>query len=184
MVKQGAADRHAEAQAIAFVDLSGYTELTAEAGDELAAEFATSLQALAESACRAHRGRVVKLLGDGVMLRYPSIADAVRSVGGLMGAIGEAGLPDAHAGIAAGPLVVRDGDVYGHTVNLAARIAGQAQAGEILVSRDLIGRLDDAGIRWVDAGEARLKGLPAPAPLARIVSTTDPGTDRERRSAY
>ena len=173
LVKQGAADRHAEAQAIAFVDLSGYTELTAEAGDELAAEYASSLQALAESSCRAHRGRVVKLLGDGVMLRYPSIAEAVRSVGGLMAAIVEAELPGAHAGIAAGQLVVRDGDVYGNTVNLAARIAGQAQAGEILVDRDLTGRLDNVGIRWVDVGEVRLKGLAAPVSLARIVPTID-----------
>lgn len=173
LVKQGDSERHGEAQAIAFVDLSGYTELTAEAGDERAAEFASTLQALAKSSSRAHRGRVVKLLGDGVMLRYPSIVDAVRSVGGLMAAIGEAGLPRAHAGIAAGPLVVRDGDVYGHTVNLASRIAGQAQAGEILVDRDLTVRLEDVGIRWADAGEARLKGLHAPVPLARIVRTMD-----------
>jgi adenylate cyclase len=107
MVEEGIAKRPAEAQAIAFVDLSGYTELTVEAGDERAAFFATALQALAESAARAHRGRVVKLLGDGVMLRYSSITDAVRSVRGLMAAIGAAGLPPAHAVIAAGPLVVR-----------------------------------------------------------------------------
>ncbi len=173
LITQGKAERRKEAQAIAFVDLSGYTELTVEAGDERAAQFATSLQALAEGAARAHRGRVVKLLGDGVMLRYPSVRDAVRSVGGLMAAIGEAELPSAHAGIAAGPLVILDGDVYGHTVNLAARIAGQAQPGEILVGRDLTGRLDDAGIRWVDAGEAALKGLGVPVRLARIDLTID-----------
>ena len=173
MVEQGIAERPAEAQAIAFVDLSSYTELTVEAGDERAAQFATSLQTLAESSARAYRGRVVKLLGDGVMLRYPSIRDAVRSVRGLMTAIGEAELPAAHAGIAAGPLVVRDGDVYGHTVNLAARIAGRAQPGEILVGRDLAGPLDEAGIRWEDAGEAGLKGLGAPVQLARIDLTID-----------
>src|SRR3954453_6414698 len=153
MVRQGIAERPTMAEAIAFVDLSGYTELTVEAGDERAAQFATTLQALAEEAARSHRGRVVKLLGDGVMLRFPSITDAVRSVQALMTAVEAAGLPPAHAGIAAGPLVARDGDVYGHTVKLAARIAGQAQAGEILTSADAIQRLDVAGIRSVDAGE-------------------------------
>ena len=88
-----------------------------------------------------------------------------------MTAVEGAGLPPAHAGIAAGPLVVRDGDVYGHTVNLAARIAGQAQAGEILTSADAMQRLDEAGIRSVDAGEAALKGIGAPVRLLRIDST-------------
>jgi adenylate cyclase len=173
IVEQGVAKRPAEAQAIAFVDLSGYTELTVEAGDERAAQFATSLQVLAESAARAHGGRVVKLLGDGVMLRYRSVRDAVDSVRELMAAIGAAGLPAAHAGIAAGPLVIRDGDVYGHTVNLAARIASQAQAGELLVGDDVTARLDEAGIRWEDAGEAHLKGIGDPVRLARVELTTD-----------
>ena len=107
--------------AIAFVDLSGYTELTVEAGDERAATFATRLQVLAESAARAHRGRVVKLLGDGVMIRFATAVEAVRSLQALMVEIVESGLPAGHAGIAAGPVVLRDGDAYGHTVNLAAR---------------------------------------------------------------
>ena len=65
--------------------------------------------------------------------------------------------------------MLRDGDVYGHTVNLATRIAGQAGAGELLVAATLTERLDDAGISWVDAGELRLKGvLVEPVRLARI----------------
>ena len=167
LVRSGHVERR-EPPAIAFVDLSDYTALTVEAGDERAARFATTLQTLAESAARAHHGRVVKLLGDGVMLRYPSALDAVRSVLDLMAAVVDAGLPAAHAGIAAGPLVVRDGDVYGHTVNLAARIAGHAGAGELLVASAVTARLDPAGIGWVDAGEARLKGLAEPVRLARI----------------
>ena len=167
LVRSGHVERR-EPPAIAFVDLSDYTALTVEAGDERAARFATTLQTLAESAARAHRGRVVKLLGDGVMLRYPSALDAVQSVLDLMAAVVDAGLPAAHAGIAAGPLVVRDGDVYGHTVNLAARIAGYAGAGELLVASAVTGHLDPAGIGWVDAGEARLKGLAEPVRLARI----------------
>jgi adenylate cyclase len=155
--------------AIAFVDLSGYTQLTVEAGDERGAQFAATLQALAESVARVHRGRVVKLLGDGVMLRYNSAPDAVRSVTQLMAAIVEAGLPAGHAGIAAGPLVVRDGDVYGHTVNLASRLAGHAQVGEVLVPETLTADLDAAEFGWTEIGSAQLKGITEPIRLARIV---------------
>ncbi len=169
LVESGHVDRR-EAPAVAFVDLTGYTQLTIEAGDERAAQFATTLQALAQAAARAHRGRVVKLLGDGVMLRYPSAADAIRSVRSLMAAIVDAGLPAAHAGVAVGPLVLRDGDVYGHTVNLAARIAAEAGPGEILVPRAFTERLVDSGISWEDARDARLKGLAEPVRLARITA--------------
>ncbi len=160
--------RSEEPPAIAFVDLAGYTQLTQTAGDEQAAKSALALQALADAAALAHRGRVVKLLGDGVMLRYASANEAIESVRTLMADIVGAGLPRAHAGIAAGPIVVRDGDVYGHTVNLAARIAAHATAGELLVTRDLADGLADGGIRWEDAGVARLKGVDVGVSLARI----------------
>ena len=78
-----------------------------------------------------------------------------------MGSIAAAGLPPAHAGIAAGPIVVRDGDVYGHTVNLAARVAAHAGAGELLVAADsALERLGD-GFAIDDAGAAALKGIPS-----------------------
>jgi adenylate cyclase len=108
--------RRGEPPAVAFVDLTGYTELTAAAGDEHAARSATSLHSLALEAARPHAGRVVKLLGDGVILRYHSMRDAAESVYALMAEIARSGLPPAHAGIATGPIVSRDGDVYGHTV--------------------------------------------------------------------
>ena len=102
------------------------------------------------------------------MLRYPSTLDAVHSVARLMAAVVEAELPPAHAGIASGPLVVRDGDVYGHTVNVAARIAGEAGAGELLVEGAMTARLAVAGIEWADTGDHRLKGISEPVRLARI----------------
>ena len=129
--------RDAVEPAIAFVDLAGYTQFTEAAGDQEAAVLAARLQDLAMSAARTHQGRVVKLLGDGVMLRFGSPVEAVRGVLGLMHAIDAAGLPPAHAGVTSGPVVVRDADVYGHTVNLAARIAGHAPSAQLLVTADL-----------------------------------------------
>jgi class 3 adenylate cyclase len=58
--------------------------------------------------------------------------------------------------------------VYGHTVNLASRIAGQAGAGEMLVAHDVAERLHAAGLEWEEAGEVRLKGIAQPVRLARV----------------
>jgi adenylate cyclase len=80
----------------------------------------------------------------------------------------EAGLPAAHAGVAAGSFVVRDGDVYGHTVNLASRLSGIAASGELLVARDSADALDRAGIAWQDGGAVPVKGFELPIATARV----------------
>jgi class 3 adenylate cyclase len=154
--------------AIAFVDLTGYTERTASAGDELAATDAATLQALAHDVVADHRGRVVKALGDGVMLRFESAVTAVLAARALMTRVVEAGLPSAHAGVAAGSFVVRDGDVFGYTVNLASRLSGMAGSGEILVAREAADSLDDAGIQWDDGGTVLVKGIDRPIAVARV----------------
>jgi adenylate cyclase len=110
----------------------------------------------------------VKLLGDGVVLRYPSARAAVASVTRLMLAVHDAELPSAHAGIAAGPVVTRDGDVYGHTVNLASRIASHARPGELLVTAEVARDANEKGLVCDDAGEAALKGIDEPVRLARV----------------
>ena len=158
----------ADPPAIAFVDLTGYTMRTAAAGDELAAHEAATLQALAHDVVADHHGRVVKALGDGVMLRFESVLPAVRAARDLMARVIEAGLPAAHAGVASGSFVVRDGDVYGHTVNLAARLSGIAAAGELLVARDSADALRPAGIEWDDGGEVTVKGIDRPIGVARV----------------
>jgi adenylate cyclase len=154
--------------AIAFVDLTAYTERTAAGGDELAARDAATLLALSHEVAAKHRGRVVKALGDGVMLRFETVAAAVSAVRELMGEVAEADLPAVHAGVAAGTFVVRDGDVFGQTVNLAARLAGIAAAGELLVARASGDALERAGIAWLDGGEVALKGIDRPIPVARV----------------
>jgi adenylate cyclase len=110
----------------------------------------------------------VKLLGDGVMLAYPSLGTAISSVRELMASIAKAGLPLAHAGVAAGPMIVRDGDIYGHTVNLAARIASHAAGGELLVAANGADELAGDGLELEDAGSPLLKGISDPVRLLRI----------------
>lgn len=158
----------ADPPAIAFVDMTGFTMRTAAAGDELAAREAATLQVLAHDVVANHHGRVVKVLGDGVMLRFARVVPAVQAVRDLMARLVEADLPAAHSGIAAGSFVIRDGDVYGHTVNLASRLSGMAAAGEIVIARDSADALRDAGIEWIDGGMVAVKGIDQPIAVARI----------------
>ena len=146
--------------AIAFVDLSGFTTLTKERGDDFAADVAGRLQTLSDHAVRDTGGRVVKLLGDGVLLRFNGAADAIRSVLRLVADVEAAGLPPAHAGIAAGLVVTRDGDVYGQTVNLAARIAGQAGPGQVVVDEGAVIALPAGIATFAPLGRVTLKGIP------------------------
>ncbi|HSK07195.1 MAG TPA: adenylate/guanylate cyclase domain-containing protein [Acidimicrobiia bacterium] len=119
--------------AISFVDISGYTTLTEVHGDELAARTADRLRDLAERSARAHGGTVVKLLGDGVMLHFATVTEGLAGVLELVDNLG-AGELAAHAGMHAGPLIEHDGDYFGRTVNLASRVAGVAEPGEVVVT--------------------------------------------------
>ena len=78
-----------------------------------------------------------------------------------------AGLRPAHAGIAAGRVVVRDGDVFGQTVNLAARIAGQAGPGDVVVEEGVVVALPRGTATFEPIGRVELKGFPTPVALWR-----------------
>jgi len=153
---------------IAFVDLAGYTRLTVEAGDELAVRSAVRLQELSAVVAERHGGRLVKLLGDGVMFRFPDSTGAVRAVAELLPRLRSDGLPAGHAGLATGPLIDRDGDVYGRTVILAARLASEAKPDEILVTADVVESVDPADFAFVPAGDAQLRGFSQPVPTWRL----------------
>jgi class 3 adenylate cyclase len=153
--------------AIAFVDLSGYATMTVERGDEAAAAAADRLRALAEECVRTVNGRLVKFLGDGVLLLFEDRSSALTATLSLVRRVHEEGLPPAHAGIAAGRVVVRDGDVFGQTVNLASRIAGQAKPGEVVVEEGVVIALPRGVAEFTPIGRVELKGFPLPVALWR-----------------
>jgi class 3 adenylate cyclase len=157
--------------AVAFVDLSEFTTLTEQHGDEAAAGAANGLLELAEVETRRQGGRVVKQLGDGVLLRFPDAARALRGVAALVPSVAAAGLPAAHAGIAAGPVIVRDGDVFGRTVNLAARLSAAAAAGEILVEEGVVVALPKGVARFEPVGRRELHGFADPVAVWRVART-------------
>ena len=100
---------------ICFVDLTGYTRLTEEQGDESAARLASRLAALVDGVALRHGGRPVRWLGDGGMFLFPEATVAVRAALEMSESAPAAGLPTTHIGIQSGPVVFQDGDVYGRT---------------------------------------------------------------------
>jgi len=151
--------------AMSFVDLVGYTRLTEERGDAAAAELAASLAVLVNRSSREHGGVPVKRLGDGVMVHFREPAGAVLSAVRVVEQLPEAGLPPAHVGVAAGPVVAQGGDYFGRTVNLAARIAARAGAGQVLVSGSVVESAAPPGVAFVEVGEVPLKGFARPVRL-------------------
>jgi class 3 adenylate cyclase len=158
----GAVARPGRVPAMCFLDLSGYTRLTEERGDQAAAELAGTLAVLVERSSRPHGGTPVKWLGDGVMLHFREPAGAVEASLALVGQVPEAGLPPAHVGVAAGPVVVQGGDYFGRTVNLASRVAARAQAGQVLVTAPVAQAPSPGGVTYAEVGDLRLKGFAAP----------------------
>src|SRR5829696_3515345 len=156
------ARRPGRVPAMCFLDLAGYTRLTEERGDQAAAELAGTLTALVERSSRSHGGTPVKWLGDGVMLHFREPAAAVEASLAMVGQVPEAGLPPAHVGVAAGPVVVQGGDYFGRTVNLASRVAARAQAGQVLVTAPVAEGPTPDGVSYAEVGDLRLKGFAAP----------------------
>ena len=156
--------------AIAFLDLTGYTKLTEDRGDRAAAELAGRLVEIVHEVAHRRGGRPVKLLGDGVMFHFPEPAQAVRCGLELVDRLPRAGLPRARVGLHSGPVVFQNGDYFGRTVNIAARIGDYARPGEVLVSDQVVADADRLeGVRFEPVGPVSLKGLSAPITLYNAV---------------
>jgi adenylate cyclase len=154
--------------AIVFVDLSGFTRLTRERGDESAVHVATSLQRRADEAARRYGGRLVKLLGDGAMLHLTDATAGVNTALVLVETMSGEGALASHAGVHVGSVIERDLDVFGQTVNLASRIANVAGPGEVLASEAVVEAAGDSSFGFERIEDAELKGLPGPVALFRV----------------
>ena len=161
----GMLSRPGRVPAMCFLDLVGYTRLTEEHGDQVAAELAETLAVLVNRSSREHDGVPVKWLGDGVMVHYREPAGAVLAALQMVEECPQAGLPPAHVGVAAGPVVVQGGDYFGRTVNLAARIAAYASASRVLVSERVVERTPPQGVTFVEQGQVQLEGIAHPVRL-------------------
>jgi adenylate cyclase len=145
--------------AICFLDITGYTRLTEERGDEAAADLAARLASLVRRASQEHGGRPVKWLGDGVMFFFREPGDAVLAALDMVEGVAGHDLPPAHVGLHAGPVIFQEGDYFGRTVNLAARIADYARPGEVVVSQEVVEAADGAPVSFTEIGPVELKGV-------------------------
>jgi class 3 adenylate cyclase len=154
--------------AIAFLDLSGYTETVEERGDEVAAEVAAGLASIVQESAQAHGGRPVKWLGDGVMFHFTTPAAAIRSGLELVERTEATVALPARIGINAGTVIAQEGDYFGRTVNVAARIADYARPREVLVSEAARQSTDGDDLAFELVGDVDLKGVAKPVRIHRV----------------
>ena len=153
---------HAQATkypAICFLDITGYTRLTQERGDAAAANLAEDLARLVQRTSVQHGGRPIKWLGDGVMFFFDDPGAAVVAALEMVSGVAASGLPPAHVGVHSGEVVFQQGDYYGQTVNLAARIADFARQGEVLVSQEVVEASTGSPVEFAAIGPVELKGV-------------------------
>ena len=145
--------------AMCFLDITGYTRLTQERGDEAAADLADHLGRLSQRTSLKYGGRPVKSLGDGVMFYFPDPGPGVVAALDMVDGVAAAGLPPAHVGLHVGPVIFQEGDYYGATVNVAARIAEYDRPGEVLVSQEVVDACAGAAVVFREIGPVELKGV-------------------------
>jgi adenylate cyclase len=163
-----------------FIDLEGFTALTEAQGDDDAADVATRFAELTRAAL-GPGDRLVKTIGDAVLVTSPSADAGVALVERLLtDAAQEPGFPSLRAGLHHGRAVVREGDVFGASVNLAARVAAEANAGEVLGTEPIAIAARDRGIPVAEVGLVSLKNVRGAVPLfslALVVGATETPTD-------
>jgi len=163
--------------AVLAADVAGYSRLIgADEGDTLARLRAIRGD-LIDRRIAENRGRIVKTTGDGLLVEFSSVVDALRCATGVQAGMAELNIAvpadrrlEWRIGINVGDIVVEDGDIFGDGVNVAARLEGLAEPGGICVSarvqEDAAGRLD---LAFEDMGEQALKNIARPVRVYRVM---------------
>jgi adenylate cyclase len=157
-------------RAFLFADLSGFTALTEAHGDDDAAGVAERFIDVARGALGAH-SELVKTIGDEVMIASDSALAALEVTAALYAAVDDEPLfPTIRAGLHVGPVVCRERDYYGATVNLAARVAAHARAGQVLCTGAVVDAVRDSGrFHFRSLGPIRFKNVAEPVALCELV---------------
>jgi adenylate cyclase len=162
-----------------FTDLVGFTTLTAERGDDHGADVALAFYARVRALLADHGAEEVKTIGDAMMLRCTDPGAAVELALRIVRSTGAPpALPPVRVGLHTGPAVCREGDWYGTTVNVAARLCSAAGGGEVLVSEDTRGAAERL-CAAIELGERRLHWLKnLSRPIAARLATARPVPDQ------
>ena len=164
----GRQDGPVEAISVVFTDLEGFTAFTAAHGDAAATDLLARHHRAVGPVVRRRGGRVVKRLGDGLLLCFPDPQQAVAAAVDLLATAPEP--LRLRAGVHCGEAVVTQGDLVGMAVNIAARITEIAKGGEVLVSGDVRESAGGvAGLRFGRTRARRLKGVGDKVPVCPVL---------------
>jgi adenylate cyclase len=166
--------------AILAADVAGYSRLIGTDEGGTLQRLRVLRHELLDPKIAEHRGRLVKTTGDGLLVEFASVVDALRCAVDVQSEMPSrnAGVPsdnriEFRIGINMGDIVVEDGDIFGDGVNVAARLEGLAEPGGICVAarvqEDAAGRLD---LAFEDMGEQALKNISRPVRAYRVVTAT------------
>jgi adenylate cyclase len=167
--------------AILAADVVGYSRLMAADERGTHARLKALRKDFLEPKTAEHRGRVVKLTGDGALVEFASVVDAVECAAAIQKGVLErqAELPNDRQiafriGINIGDIIIEEEDIYGDGVNVAARLEGLAEPGGICVSRNVYNQVKNkVEFGFEPTGEHRVKNIPEPVVVYRVL--TEPG---------
>ena len=167
--------------AVCFADLVGFTRLGGEIEIEELGSVAGGLAAIAGEVVEPPV-RLIKTIGDAAMFVSPEPAPLVGVALSLVEAVQAADLPALRAGIAYGPALLRSGDFYGHSVNLASRVTGIARPESVLCTKEVYDAAAEQ-FEWSFAGRHRLKGITERVPLYRAHPAQTPAEESNHATA-
>lgn len=149
-----------------FCDLKGFTEYTDANGDAAAIEMIEKFAAVVTQELGPH-GHVVKMLGDGFMLSFPGPGEAVESFARVIARMRAGDLLSIHGSVHHGVALYREGDYFGRSVNLAARLLAVAGSDVLAASRPVVDATSDR-FDWQPAGTRRLRGASDPVDVFEL----------------
>jgi len=157
---------------ILFTDIEQSTSVTQQLGDARAMAMVRTHDEVVRSALRTHGGSEVKHTGDGMMAAFPSVVGAIQAAveiqRGLLKTSTAAGPIRVRIGMAAGEPVTEGKDLFGATVQLAARLCAKAEPGSILVAGPVRDLALGKGFDFRSRGKLRLKGFESPMPAFEV----------------
>jgi len=161
MVRETGAAEGGYSQAVGFADLVGFTALSQQLTDHELAIIVDRFEATAYDIIGALGGRVIKMIGDEVMFAVDDVDKGLEIALSLAEAYhDDESLSDVRVGLACGPVLEREGDLFGPVVNLASRIVSIAYAGSVVVAAEVHDALaDDEGVRWKSLRTRQLKDI-------------------------
>jgi adenylate cyclase len=144
---------------VAFIDLAGFSAIADVYGDAAAIGVLEIFEGMVREALSGYEPPI-KWIGDEAMLSFPDPESAIQALGALLPACrNEPRLPLTRAGLNHGPVIRRAGDLFGSTVNIAARIAALASPGQLLATRPIAETAAAEGILVRDLGQVALRSV-------------------------